>query len=327
MSRPRSQKVVELKIKLLTRIREGFYHPGDPFMSNRGLAERFGISYQTAHRLIAELHEEGWIERKRASGTYIAGKKTNLVGVQLIFHARARRKGSFGAHLLERLRARLKRERIEFVTSFVQKKITFRQDLFPVIWECGVTAFSQLGSRGYALLLHDFAPPGLAGTFVDAVAVDDFSGGVCAAEILRSRGHKQVAVLAGPKADGRSVRRVEGFCSLLPNVQVIWAGGWFSGDGAKEAPRLLKNKPAAVFCCNDRLAEGLAGYAKRAHLSVPEIIGFDDAPIAETLNLTTIAIPWDEMIEASLVIIRKRLRNDTSTASRQTLAPRPVIRR
>jgi DNA-binding LacI/PurR family transcriptional regulator len=85
--------------------------------------------------------------------------------------------------------------------------------------------------------------------------------------------------------------------------------------------------------CNERASscfilnwcqKNIAGTESRA---VPEIIGFDDAPVSEALNLTTIAIPWSEMIDATLDITRRRLRGDTSTAARRILAPRPVIRR
>jgi DNA-binding MarR family transcriptional regulator len=327
MPRPRSRKVTELKAKLLTRIREGFLRPGDRFLSNRALAARFGVSYQTAHRLVGELCAEGWIERRHGSGTYIAGEKASVTGVQLLFHARARHAGSFGARLLHQLRARLEQEKIRCVTSFVQARATLRRDLFPVIWECKETVLPRLGAGCYALLLHDLAPVGLAGTFIDTVSTDDFSGGVCAAEILRARGRTRVVVLAGPQTDPRSVRRVEGFRSLLPDAEVLWADGWFLEDGLAAAPLLVKKNPAALFCCNDRLAEGVLRFCMAKHRAAPEIIGFDDAPVAEALNLTTIAIPWDEMIEATIAILRKRLRGDASTATSQILAPRPVIRR
>jgi len=328
MPRPRSQKVAELKAKLLTRIREGYFRPGDRFLSNRALAERFGVSYQTAHRLVGELCAEGWMERRPASGTYIAGEKTSLTGVQLLFHARARREGSFGARLLERLRLRLEREKIACSVSFVQTSASLSNERFPVIWECEQATLPCLAAGHYALLLNSLPPSGIAGTFIDTVATDDFSGGVCAAEILQARGHTRTAVLAGPQTDPRSVRRVEGFRSLLPDAKIAWADGWFFEDGFKAAARLLPGENGtAVFCCNDRLAEGVLQYCKKERLPAPELVGFDDAPIAETLNLTTISIPWDEMVESSLAIIRKRLRGDASTASRQILAPRPVIRR
>ncbi len=326
MPRPRSEKVAELKSKLLVRIREGYFRPGDRFLSNRALAARFGVSYQTAHRLIGELCAEGWIERRAASGTYIAGKKTLLAGVQLLFHPRARRAGSFGARLLGQLRSRLEREKIAHKISYFQARVAIRGGLFPVFWECGDEALARLGAGRYALLLNDLPPDGLAATFVDSVSVDDFSGGVCAAEILRDRGHSRTAVLGGPETDARSLRRVRGFLSLLPRARVIWAGGWFLEDGLKAASRLMERKATAIFGCNDRLAESVVRFCEEQNWTAPDLVGFDDAPVAEALNLTTIAIPWDEMVEAALAIIRKRLRGETSTAARQVLAPRPVIR-
>jgi DNA-binding transcriptional regulator YhcF (GntR family) len=327
MPRPRSEKVTELKLKLLTRIREGFFRPGDRFLSNRALSMRFDVSYQTAHRLIDELRREGWIERRHGSGTYIAGKKANISGVQLLFHKRAKRPDSFGERLFELLRARLEREKIEWAATFVQTHATLRSDFFPVIWECREAVLPRLVPGCYALLLHDVAPPGLAGIFIDTISTDDFSGGACAAEVLRSRGHRGAAVLAGPQEDSRSVRRVEGFQSVLPDAKVVWSSGWFMEDGMQAAARVLKTRATAVFCCNDRLAEGLLNFCKTCRRDAPDVVGFDDAPIAEALDLTTIAVPWDEMIEAALTVIRKRLRGETATATRQILAPRPVIRR
>ena len=39
--------------------------------------------------------------------------------------------------------------------------------------------------RAFALCLNDQPPSGLAGSFVDAITTDDFSGGACAAELLK----------------------------------------------------------------------------------------------------------------------------------------------
>ena len=55
MARPRSQKVIEVKEKLIRRIEYGYYLPGSRFLSNRALGLRFNISYQTADTLVREL--------------------------------------------------------------------------------------------------------------------------------------------------------------------------------------------------------------------------------------------------------------------------------
>src|SRR5690606_39169046 len=111
---------------------------------------------------IGELCEEGWLERRTASGTYIAGKRERVTGVRLLFHPRARRAGSFGARLLELLCARLDREKIAHSVRFSERGRGIEPGVFPVIWECGAQALTHLPSGAYALLLNESAPDGLA---------------------------------------------------------------------------------------------------------------------------------------------------------------------
>src|ERR1043166_9165668 len=95
----RTIKTHDVKQRLLSRLRNGFYQPGDRFLSNRDVVEMVGVSYQTAHRLIAELCAEGALERRPQSGTYVPGGTPRLVGVQLLFNDRAAKPQSFGSKL------------------------------------------------------------------------------------------------------------------------------------------------------------------------------------------------------------------------------------
>src|SRR5688572_7366573 len=114
MPRKRTEKVKDVKQRLLDRLRDGLHRPGDRFMSNRAVATRFRVSYQTAHRLVSELVREGRLVRRSAAGTYLPGRAVRRTSVQLLFHERARRKESFGARLLHELTTRLDRERIRW---------------------------------------------------------------------------------------------------------------------------------------------------------------------------------------------------------------------
>ena len=69
MARPRSEQTLLVKEKMIARLKGGFHPPGHRFFSNRGLAAQFGVSYQTADRLIRELVDEGWLERRPSAGT------------------------------------------------------------------------------------------------------------------------------------------------------------------------------------------------------------------------------------------------------------------
>ena len=328
MARPRSIRVSERKAQLLARIRQGFLCPGDRFLSNREIAAQFGISYQTADRLVRELCAEGWLERRRASGTYLAGTRPEPKGVLLIFHSRARRAGSFGAKLLSDLQGGLAREDLAWKMSWGDRARPAPPEYLPVIWECPSAAAACARRRRPALLLNDRPTSGLGSLYMDSVSTDDFAGGVCAAQLLRR--HTGAAhgfgILAGPRNDPRSHLRVAGFQSQT-RARVLYAGGWFQEDGKRPAARLLQAGHRGLFCCNDRLAEAVILVAKKSGVDCPPLVGFDDAPVAAQLNLTTIAIPWAELIAGALAAIKRRLHEAAGTSSHQIFMPRPVVRR
>ncbi len=324
MPRPRSKHTLLVKSKLIIRLKDGYHSPGQRFFSNRALSEHFGVSYQTAHRLIRELESEGWLDRRAASGTYVAGPSTVLTGAELVFHKRAGREGSFGARLLENLRQALKTAGIPIRIRWSLDDGQVQPDAgwLPVVWECPRTVSSEASRRRFVVVLNDLPPPGLASGFVDSVSTDDFSGGVMAAELLRKVGPpRRLAILAGPRTDRRSQQRVAGFQSHAPKSAVIWAESWFAEAATQLAARLAEKAFDGVFCCNDRLAEAFL-----ASGSPSAVIGFDDAPVAERLNLTTIAVPWADIAAGAVDIVRRRLTGGTGAAAQLIFAPRPVMR-
>ncbi len=326
MARPRSEHTQLVKEKLIARLKGGFHPPGQRFFSNRGLAGQFGISYQTADRLIRELVSEGWLERRPSAGTYVSGNAITLTGAALVFHERAKRAGSFGARLLDGLKQALAQAGIAAkVVWTCDHKPAVLDEWFPVLWECPHTMADLAEERRFLLVLNDTPPPGLASSFVDSVACDDFSGGAAAAELLARRGLPGTpVVLAGPESDLRSRQRVAGFRSIAKNVKVFWAKSWDAEASAELAPTILTSRPSQIFCCSDRLAQGLMGCAPA--LTIP-VVGFDDAPIAEKLNLTTIAMPWQEMVDGAVQIVRRRMNGHTGAAAKLIFAPMPVIRK
>jgi DNA-binding transcriptional regulator YhcF (GntR family) len=323
MARPRSEQTLLVKEKMIARLKGGFHPPGQRFFSNRGLAAQFGISYQTADRLIRELVDEGWLERRPSAGTYVSGKAVAWQGAALVFHERAQREGSFGARLLGDLTLAFAQAGIASKRIWSRDEEALVEDHWlPVLWECPRTMDALANARRFLLVINDTPPPGLASNFVDCVACDDFSGGAAAAELLRGAGlAAHSAILAGPEEDHRSRQRVAGFQSVFNSARVFWAESWDAEASAKLAPRIAKGRFAGVFCCNDRLAEGLVVSGVDV-----AIVGFDDAPVAEALDLTTIAIPWREMVAGAVDIIRRRMNGHAGSAAKLIFAPRPVMR-
>ena len=81
--RPHSNRVLDIKKTLRACIHNVNSHPGRRFMSNRTIARRFKISYQTADLLVRELASEGLLDRRPASGTYVSvegGELSSVLG-------------------------------------------------------------------------------------------------------------------------------------------------------------------------------------------------------------------------------------------------------
>jgi len=331
MSRPRTGYVADVKRQLVARIQDGHHLPGRRFLSNRALARLFGISYQTADILIRELVEEGLLTRRAASGTYLPGPQLDQSSALLFFHPRAKRKNSFGANLLDRLTARLEKDRIDWRMSWTCPDLSGKRPIttnrFPIIWDRPEAVDAVIRQRRFALVLNDRPPAGLGATLIDSVSVDDYSGGAHAAQFLirRNPRPRAMAVLAGPRNDPRSAARVSGFLSIA-QATVFHSRTWFFDAGLSVADKVLASRPEGIFCCNDRLAQAVLRRTEDRDMPRPLIIGFDDAPIAQWLNLTTIAIPWEELVAAAVGAVKRRQLQPFSSAIAQFVSTRLVVR-
>ena len=309
-------------------IAQGGYQPGDRFLSAREVAQRFGLSFQTAHRLLNSLCEQGLLEARPRSGIYLPGGSPRYRGVDLFFNRRARRLGSFGQLLLSMLRPAYVNAGFD-CRAFWSTRRAARPGRLPVIWESPDLLAVCIERRLPAILINRRAPFGINALNIDSVSLDDFAGGVCAAELVRDRmpnaRRPRNTVLAGPRGDSRSLQRIDGFRSVA-KAEVVHAEGWYFEHGRAAGPQVLSTTPESVFCCNDRLAEGFLRYCSERGHTPPALVGFDNAPVAKRLNLTTIAIPWDEMVERVVTQTTRRISGRAKSSTQHIVAPRPLVR-
>jgi DNA-binding transcriptional regulator YhcF (GntR family) len=325
--RPRSE-IDKIRASLRIMVSDEFRRAGQRFVSARYISQRFKVSYQTAHRLLTELEGDGFIIRRAGSGSFIAGHQNTLQSALLIFARRAKRSGSFGDLLLRQLVAKMKAMEIPFEVIFggsTSKHV--REDVYPVLWESPRLMHDLSADYRFSLVLHDKPPAGIGSLFTDSISVDDFSGGITAGQILSRYSPRRPVVVGGPVADGRSQSRIDGFRQIFPSAQVLEAGTWFFRSAVQNiAAPLSALRADALFCCSDRLAQATLICYQKLKIPAPIVIGFDNAPVAETLSLSTIGIPWEEVARAAAAVIMKRLGGQTDHASAVVLPPVPVIR-
>jgi DNA-binding LacI/PurR family transcriptional regulator len=101
---------------------------------------------------------------------------------------------------------------------------------------------------------------------------------------------------------------------------------WNYEDAVKVADEVVAAGTDGIFCCADRLAEAIVRRCIRKGIKRPPLVSFDDAPIAQWLNLTTMAIPWMEMVSAAVRVIKQRQFDATSSAMAQLISTKLVIR-
>nr|WP_311289772.1 LacI family DNA-binding transcriptional regulator [Paenibacillus glycanilyticus] len=172
---------------------------------------------------------------------------------------------------------------------------------------------------------------------VPSVVVDDYAGGAAAAEHLILLGHSRLAVLAEQDSISSSRERVKGFRQtaeaaglVLEPLFVVSCG---HNDGKDRAMELLqmKDRPTAIFCCNDLLAIGALRAAKELGLRIPQdcsIIGFDDTVLASVTDppLTTVAQPIEQMGQRAVQLVVRRIGQPGEVSERVVLAPSLTIR-
>jgi LacI family transcriptional regulator, galactose operon repressor len=166
---------------------------------------------------------------------------------------------------------------------------------------------------------------------VDAVLPENRDGAAALARALLELGHRDFAVLTGPRSLTTVADRLHGFrealaaagVTLAPD-QIIEAA--FTRDGGyAAATELIRRGLAAtcVFAVTDVMAIGALAAFRDHDIAVPgrvSLAGFDDIPIVRELTppLTTVALPLDEMGERVMQLALRDRRGPRSRVERLT---------
>jgi len=153
---------------------------------------------------------------------------------------------------------------------------------------------------------------------VHVVGIDNVEAGRMAARCLIERGYRRVGFLGGPESATSTLDRFAGFSEIVRANPMIAASHSFASDysfdaGRIEMAKLLMDNPCeAYFCGDDVLSIGALSAIQGAGLSVPNdigLIGLNDMEMArwENINLTTIHMPIQQVIDASVALISDML--------------------
>jgi DNA-binding LacI/PurR family transcriptional regulator len=169
-----------------------------------------------------------------------------------------------------------------------------------------------LGDDEIAALESLGCPVGLLGLQRDgflSTRIDDVASARRAVTHLTDLGHRRIALIGGDTDDPMRftppLHRADGYREALQAVGVepdpaLEVLGYFTIAGGEDACRTLMalpDRPTAIFAESDEMASGALRALRRLGLRSPEdvaIMGFDDHPTAELMDLSTIRQPVAE---------------------------------
>lgn len=157
-------------------------------------------------------------------------------------------------------------------------------------------------------LLERSQRPAIATSYYDpgfalpTIGYDNAAAAALALEHLTSLGHRQVAVVHGPRTNNDRTRaRLDGLTGTgavlqLFETEISLAGGCTAARAILQEPQ----HPTAILCLSDVLASGVLAELHRQDLIVPEdisVIGLDDLPGSAHIypELTTVHLPVARM--------------------------------
>jgi LacI family transcriptional regulator len=189
---------------------------------------------------------------------------------------------------------------IEGIKRFAQKQKLWGLILIPRVSEdqALADALKEIGCRYVRIASIPIDEP------ARMLLTHDRLAGAEVANYLESLGHRRFGLITGPKRYRSSIERGGGFIEGLARrgitlpEECIYEGGYTFESGVAGAERLLhgKQRPTAIFACNDEMAAGVYKAALRMGLSIPadlSVAGYDDSPLASQLwpALSTIHLP------------------------------------
>lgn len=175
-------------------------------------------------------------------------------------------------------------------------------------------------------------------TPASCVTSDNLAGGRLVADYLLNSGHRRLAYIAGAENSSTNRDREAGFIQGLEarGISLLHRGvGAYSHQSAAQATLAMMRSdtpPDAIFVANDHMAFAVLDVLRGPlGLRVPEeisVVGFDDVPQAAwgAYELTTVAQPTDQMIEATVSMLFNQLETGQAESTRECLPVRLIER-
>jgi DNA-binding LacI/PurR family transcriptional regulator len=282
------------------------------------LARHYGVSRMTLRRAISALIDEGILESRQGSGTYVRteAQQARIVEVVIAESLNDHPEGPFQQQLmLYLLNAAAQRGwtlRVAPHLADLQARLsTGRASPFSA---CIAVAYATHHREALAQLpVPVVSVDGEPTTSGPTILPDNQRGIATAVTRLRDLGHRRIAHLAGPQSQSAGRERLEGFCAAMTELGLAVDGssvkpGDFTieaGQQAMESWWRMPTPPTAVVCANDMMAIGAAHWLLARGLRVGRdvsLVGFDGLPLTKVCWPPLATLEIDFSVHATAVM-------------------------
>lgn len=354
-----SSKYVQIVRQLRDEL--GKLEPGARFESENQLAVRFGVSRPTAARSLRELQDEGLVERRIGSGTFVLGPG-GTAGVAIPVTIGLILAGLGATEVWDPIARHITtaastlgvsvvvgpehnpRDEVSAVTA--QAEWMLERGISGVLFaplenvadrereNQAICALFTSAGIPVVLLDRDIVEfPGRSNN--DVVGMDDVRAGAMVGDHLTERGLHPALFLSRPNHPATTDLRSAGCRWALARGGATVPNTWHvSGDPTDHewvAATLSKHSPRVVVCANDRTAALLIQTLARLGRRVPQdvaVVGFDDVVYSRLLPvaLTTVAQPFAQIAEVAVNRLLQRIEQPAMPATELLLAAQLMVR-
>ena len=322
---PEQPKYLLVADTLRREIAEGIFRDGETLMTEEELRLRFDVSRQTVRQAIALLEDDGLVDRRRGSGTYVRHGPRKRQGIVHVGVVTTFITDYIFPSIAQGMEAVLNENGAVMSLSATYNNIRTERNILErmldgqvdgLIAEGSRTAkpspnqdlYLRFAERNIPVLFMNGYYPGLE--MFPHVVMDDYGGGKIAAKTTLERGYRRPAGLF--KTDDLQGReRLAGFLDemnrqgmsvpetrLLPFSTEERNDLYDSAAGRKFMEMLLRKEADCLICYNDIFAAQWMAQLQEKGLRIPEdlgVIGFDNASFSGMLRppLTTLGHPKD----------------------------------
>lgn len=160
----------------------------------------------------------------------------------------------------------------------------------------------------------------------DAVVVDNTNAAYHAVEQLIIKGHRRIAMIAGPQHIYTARERLKGYRRVMSDYglaideDLVLVGDYTSDTAYGLVKELMQRdpRPTAVFVSNYEMTIGAIGCLNELGIRIPEelsVIGFDHLDLSSVVKppLAVVAQPRDEIGRKAAELLYARMSGDTTS--------------